>query len=189
MAPISQTCSNTFSKMKIFEFQIWFHWNIFFRVKLTICQHWFRQWLGAVQGMSHYLNQCWHSSSTHICGTRGRWIKYLSCITHSFLVWNLVNRLGSWDGPSSANRELAMKLLGKGVSFEKFWRSVEDYIDMSRLYSRKVELVCITCLPHSSRCLAQYCAILPVWYFSNLYIIAMPRFETRKSKSKQMQEV
>ena len=51
-----------------------FHWNVFPLVQLTISQHWFRQWLGTEQTTSHYLNQCWHSSLTHICGTRGRWI-------------------------------------------------------------------------------------------------------------------
>ena len=59
--------------MKIFEFQIKFHWDVFLRAKLTICQHWFRQWLGAVQATGHYLNQCCLSSPTHICGTRGRY--------------------------------------------------------------------------------------------------------------------
>ena len=27
------------------------------------------------QAPSHYLNQCWPSFLTHICGTRGRWVK------------------------------------------------------------------------------------------------------------------
>ena len=31
--------------------------------------------LGAEQAPSTYLNQCWPSSPTHICGTRGRWVK------------------------------------------------------------------------------------------------------------------
>ena len=38
---ISQTTlSNAFSWMKIFEFQLKFHWNLFLRVQLTIFQHW-----------------------------------------------------------------------------------------------------------------------------------------------------
>ena len=32
---------------------------------------------------SHYLNQCWPSSLTHICGTRGRWIKPVISIAAS----------------------------------------------------------------------------------------------------------
>ena len=39
-------------------FWLKFHWNLFFRVKLTIF-HYFRKWLGADQVTSHYLNQCW----------------------------------------------------------------------------------------------------------------------------------
>ena len=53
------TFSNAFSWMKIYEFRLRFHWNLFLRVQLTIFQHWFRWWLGADQAASHYLNQWW----------------------------------------------------------------------------------------------------------------------------------
>ena len=33
--------------------------KIFLRYQLSILQHWSRQWLGAVQATSHYLNQWW----------------------------------------------------------------------------------------------------------------------------------
>ena len=60
MAAISQTTfSNAFSSMKMFEFRLKFQWSLFPRVQLTIFQHWFRYWLGAVQATSHYLNQWW----------------------------------------------------------------------------------------------------------------------------------
>ena len=60
MNNISQTTfSNVFSSMKMFEFRLKFHWSLFPRVQLTIFQHCFRQWLGAVEATSHYLNQCW----------------------------------------------------------------------------------------------------------------------------------
>ena len=59
MATIFQTFSNTFSLMKMYKFRLRFHWSLFPRVKLTKFQHWFRQWLGAVQATSHYLNQWW----------------------------------------------------------------------------------------------------------------------------------
>ena len=40
---ISQkTFSNVFSWMKMYEFRLRFYWNLFLRVQLTICQHWFR---------------------------------------------------------------------------------------------------------------------------------------------------
>ena len=60
MAAVSQTMfSNAFSWMKIYEFCLKFHWSLFRRFQLTIFQHWFRYWLGAVQATSHYLNQWW----------------------------------------------------------------------------------------------------------------------------------
>ena len=45
--------------MKMFEFWLRFHWNLFLRFELAIFQHWFRQLLGADQATSHYLNQGW----------------------------------------------------------------------------------------------------------------------------------
>ena len=75
MASISPTMfSDTFSWTKSVIFWLQFHWSLFLRVQLTIFQHWFRWWLGADQATSHYLNQCWPDSLTHICDTRGRWI-------------------------------------------------------------------------------------------------------------------
>ena len=60
MAVVSQTTlSNAFSWMKMLEFRLRFLWSLFLRVQLTIIQHWFRQWLGAGQATSHYLNQWW----------------------------------------------------------------------------------------------------------------------------------
>ena len=60
MAAVSQTIfSNAFSWMKMYEFRLKFHWSSFLRFQLTIFQHWFRYWLGAVQATSHYLNQWW----------------------------------------------------------------------------------------------------------------------------------
>ena len=58
MAAISQTTlSNDFFRMKMFEFRLRFHWNLFPRPQLTIFHHWSRYWLGAGQATSHYLNQ------------------------------------------------------------------------------------------------------------------------------------
>ena len=43
MAAIFQTTfSKAFSRMKIYEFWLRFHWSLFPRVQLTIFQHWFR---------------------------------------------------------------------------------------------------------------------------------------------------
>ena len=43
MATLSQTkLSIAFSWIKMLEFRLNFHWSLFLRVHLTICQHWFR---------------------------------------------------------------------------------------------------------------------------------------------------
>ena len=53
------TFSSAFSWMKTFDFGLKFHWSLLLSTYLTIFQHWFRWWLGTVQGTSHYLNQWW----------------------------------------------------------------------------------------------------------------------------------
>ena len=42
MAISQKTLSSTFSWMKVIEFWLIFHWNLFLRVQLAISQHWFR---------------------------------------------------------------------------------------------------------------------------------------------------
>ena len=60
MAAISQTIfSDAFWWIKSFIFWLKFHWSLLLRVQLTITQDCFRQWLGAGQATSHYLNQWW----------------------------------------------------------------------------------------------------------------------------------
>ena len=74
MAAISQTTfSNEFSWMKMYEFRLTFHWSWFLGVQSTIFEHWFRQWLGADQASSHYLNQRW-LDYRRICVTRPQWV-------------------------------------------------------------------------------------------------------------------
>ena len=75
MAAIFLTFSNTFSWMKTNEFWIRFHWRLFSWIQLIIFHDWFRQWLGADQATSHYLNQWWFRLLTHICVTRSQWVK------------------------------------------------------------------------------------------------------------------
>ena len=71
MDAISQTTfSNAFSWMKMHGFRLRFHWSLFLRFKLTMFQHWFRQWLGAGQATSHYLNQ-WSLVYWHIYASPG----------------------------------------------------------------------------------------------------------------------
>ena len=52
--------------------------------------------LDQVMATNHYLNQWWHCSPMHICGTRGRWVnvelwtKWLTCCRWHFLMHFLV---------------------------------------------------------------------------------------------------
>ena len=60
IAVISQTTfSNAYSWIKMNEFCLRFHWNLFLVFEFTIFNHWFRKWLEAAQATSHYLNQWW----------------------------------------------------------------------------------------------------------------------------------
>ena len=60
IAAIFQTTfSNAFSWTKMYKFLLRFHWSLFPWVQLTLFLHWFRQWLGAGQPTSHYLDQWW----------------------------------------------------------------------------------------------------------------------------------
>ena len=105
MATISQTIYwDAFSWMTSFVFWLNFHVSLFLRVQLTIIQHWFRWWLGAVQATSHYLNQCWPDSLMQICGTRGRWVN----VCRLDILFVAINRywLVSYHGPSGDKAKL-----------------------------------------------------------------------------------
>ena len=82
--------SVAFSWMKSFVYWLKFRWSLFPRVQLTKIQNWFRSWLGAHQATSHYLKQCWPSSPTDICGTRGWWVNWLAS---EAVCWNFVHNI------------------------------------------------------------------------------------------------
>ena len=72
MADILPTMfSDTFSWMKIIMFWVKFSWCLFLQVKLSASHHCFRQWLGAKQAPSHFLNQWWPCLWIHIHTTQG----------------------------------------------------------------------------------------------------------------------
>ena len=66
--------SKQFSSMKTVVFGLKFHLNMFPGVQLTIFQHRYRQWLGAGQATSYYLNRRWPMLPTHVCATRPQWV-------------------------------------------------------------------------------------------------------------------
>ena len=71
--------SNAFSWTKIVVDGFKFHWSLFVKVQLAIhqCHFWFRWWLGAVEGTSHYLNQWGHRLLTHIRKLCCHWLRGL----------------------------------------------------------------------------------------------------------------
>ena len=70
--PLNKTAQDNYKcTMKMVEFRFEFHWNLFPGVQLKIRKHSFGVWIDAEEATSHYLNQCWPSSLTHLCGTRG----------------------------------------------------------------------------------------------------------------------
>ena len=48
---------------------------------------------------NHYLSQCWPSSPTHICGTRGRWVKGATLL-HNIFINHSLNQYFSTAGLS-----------------------------------------------------------------------------------------
>ena len=73
------TFSNAFSSVKI----VGFYWNLFAKTQLTIyltvqMMAWRR--IGDKPLSQLWLNQCWHSSSTHICVSRRDWVEYYATL-------------------------------------------------------------------------------------------------------------
>ena len=84
MDAISQTTFwSAFSWIKMSSFLLKFHWSLFLTFQLTIFQHCFRYWLGAVQATSHYLNQWWLVY----------WRIYASLDLNELKVWYLLHSL------------------------------------------------------------------------------------------------
>ena len=93
-----KTFSGTFSWRKKIEFWFKFLRILFLRVQLAISQHWLRQWLCTEQTTSHYLNQCWPSSLTNICGTRVICVKEIrvpTCVIANILLVVLIDLVSS----------------------------------------------------------------------------------------------
>ena len=96
-AIFSTTFSNVFSLMKMYEFWLRFQWSLFPGVQLTIFQYWFRQWLGADQVTSHYLNQWWldyqrfYASLNilmHVCVNWPQWVNQ-EFIYQEYEIWEI----------------------------------------------------------------------------------------------------
>ena len=136
MNNISQTTfSNVFSSMKMFEFRLKSHWSMFPRVQLIIFQHWFRQWLGAVQVTSHYLDQWWLDYRRILCVTWPQWVK-----SSSRFIWKQIFHLRYIHWSNNIIRLLAIFCwtLAKGqynmqIPFELVQANLEYILDVLKL--------------------------------------------------------
>ena len=118
MTAISQTTFCIFYNETFFS---WFEFlrSLFLRVQLTINQHWFVKWLDAEQATSYYLNQCWLSSLTCICGTNGWWVNTImhsnkTMVKHAIITFS--TQL-FWHSGS-------LQVLGYGDAYMRQWTSV-----------------------------------------------------------------
>ena len=116
MAAISQTMfSNAFSWMKMYEFRLKFHWSLFLRFQLTIFQHWFRYWLGAVRATS--LNQWWLVYWRIYASLGLNELTHLSLVPHIYASVNWVS-ICSGNGLSPARRQAITWINAGLLSFE-----------------------------------------------------------------------
>ena len=91
--PEIMICSLSLEKIVVFWFQ--FHWSVFLRLYMVICQHWFRWWLGICLMPSHHLNQMLQNKLVrHYHITRGMCIKFTESISGinsgRLLLWKLL---------------------------------------------------------------------------------------------------
>ena len=99
-------------------------------------QHWIGYWLGAVQATSHRLNQCWHSSSTHIYVSRRDWIEYYVTL---WSWWSYNNRT------DTSSRWLPGLSLG-ALKLGDGWGGHPGDISVSLMKSPCIHIYLIRCL-------------------------------------------
>ena len=79
MAAIFQTTfSNAFYSMKMYEFNLKFHWSLFLRVQLTISQHLVQIMAWRRPGDKPLSGPMMVKLPTHICVTRPQWVNALN---------------------------------------------------------------------------------------------------------------
>ena len=72
--------SDAFSWKKCFIVWLNFHWRLFLGSPIDNSPSLVQIIAWRRIGANHYLNQCWPGLLTHICGTRGRWVKEATTI-------------------------------------------------------------------------------------------------------------
>ena len=124
---LQKTFSNAISWMKTYGFHLQFHWILLPRVQLTIFQHWFREWIGAVQATSHDLNQSWsvYNANVHYAASMSKMLSYFEqtrmCLHFTLFVYIQMQQvlyiLSQWTYPfHKVNRVTADDLEMVGFS-------------------------------------------------------------------------
>ena len=110
-------------------------------------QHGIGYWLGAVQATNHCLNQCWHSSSTHIYVSRRDWIEYYATL------W-------SWWWYNNRNGYVvvvATRVVTGGAEGKLGWGGHPGDVSVSLMKSPCIHIYLIQCLntlrPRQDGCL------------------------------------
>ena len=110
-------------------------------------QHGIGYWLGAVQETNHCLNQCWHSSSTHIYVSRRDWIEYFATL---WSWWSHNNRNGYVV-------EVAARVVTGGAEASDGWGGHPGDVSVSLMKSPCIHIYLIQCLntlrPRQDGCL------------------------------------
>ena len=205
MAAISQTTfSNAFSWMKIYEFRLKFHWSLFPRVQLTIFQHWFRQWLGADQATSHYLNQWWLDyqriyASLGLNELMHKQLQMHCCIIRTLATYRLVSNIRRTSNirhtPTLGNSQLEFS---RTISLAKtsntrrtpsfdFWVSIVDKVRSWPTWSELLRVawdfdslwIKGPMTPYQSRPYARHVAVIPAAKLCDSIAIVFLSIEVR----------
>ena len=130
--PQQTTFSSLYCLMKIKCFEKW-----------SKFQHGIGYWLGAVQATNHCLNQCWHSSSTHIYVSQCDWIEYYAIL---WSWWSYNNRNGCVV-------EVAARVVTGGAEAPPVMAGAVILVDVSvsLMKSPCIHIYFIQCLTHWGR--------------------------------------
>ena len=115
--------------------------------KWSKIQHGIGYWLGAIQATSHCLNQCWHSSSTHIYVSQCDWIEYYATLyDHDDREITETDTSSRWlPGLSLGALKLAFSASGDG------WGGHPGDISVSLMKSPCIHIYFMQCLTHWGR--------------------------------------
>ena len=125
-------------------FRFKFHWNLFPRFQLTTFHHWFRQWLGADQATSHYLDQWWPCLLTHICVNRPQWVNkathnktFINCDWHRRYTYQVNDQELNERHNTRVSFQKGPTRHAYAWQIGPFWQDALDYCQITNDFPRK----------------------------------------------------